>query len=325
MNIEKNVMQNIEKLNSTSGDWLVAYSGGVDSRVMLDILYKLKPSGKNLVMLHVNHGLSDNATEWEDKAKTIADHYGIEIRIAHLNMKDESAIEEVARTRRYEFFVNNIKENDIIFMGHHKNDNAETLLFRLFRSTGIKGLCGIPQSRKLGAGKLVRPMMNVSRKEIMDYAVNCKLDWVEDESNKDSKYSRNFIRNEVIPFLETKWPSVVNSITGIAQKAQDAEDLLEEIAQEDIKKIGSLWVNKHKQEFFALDMNLLRELSNARLKNVLLYWVRDIDDQNKGSKNFENLLSVVLTENKNNSKLRKVEFKNANLVSNGNKIWIEMK
>ena len=322
MKIVEMVKESLKKYTEFTGDWIIAYSGGVDSRVMLDILAGLKPSEKKLILIHVNHGLNPLASQWEAQAREVAKQYNAEIKVAHLNMNDTSGVEEKARDLRYAFINENTHADDIIFMGHHKNDNAETLLFRLFRGTGLKGLMGIPESRLMGKATLVRPMLQVLRSQIKDYADKKALSWVEDDSNADSKYSRNFIRNDVIPLLETRWKSVVSTITSLTEKAAEAETLLNEIAEEDMVMIK--FEDKNGVVYNdVIDMEKLKMLSEARMKNVLHRFVSTIDDENKGTKSFNNLLNVVLSENKNCSRLRKVEFKNGLLITNGKKLWIE--
>lgn len=323
MKIVETMKQVVSKYDhNLNGDWVIAYSGGVDSRVMLDVLFSIKPKDKKIKLLHVNHGLNVLALDWEKQAIETAKLYDAEIKVAHLNMKDTSGIEEKARELRYEFINANTKEGDVLFMGHHKNDNAETILFRLFRGTGIKGLMGIPESRMMGNALLVRPMLNVLRQEIKSYAIEKGLQWVEDDSNSDSKYSRNFIRNEVLPLVGSRWKAVISNITALTEKAQEAESLLTEIAKEDLEAIK--FVDKEGLSHNdILDMDKLKSLSTSRMKNVLHRYVESIDEENKGTKNFNNLLNVVLSENKNCSKLRKVEFKKGLLLTNGRKIWIE--
>lgn len=322
MKIVEMVKESLKKYTEFTGDWVIAYSGGVDSRVMLDILSELKPSEKKLILIHVNHGLNPLASQWEAQAREVAKQYNAEIKVAHLNMNDTSGVEEKARDLRYAFINENTNADNIIFMGHHKNDNAETLLFRLFRGTGLKGLMGIPESRSMGNATLVRPMLQVLRSQIKDYAEKKGLSWVEDDSNADSKYSRNFIRNEVIPLLEKRWKSVVSTLTSLTEKAAEAETLLREIAEEDMAMIK--FEDKNGVVYNdVIDMEKLKALSEARMKNVLHRFVSTIDDENKGTKSFNNLLNVVLSENKNCSRLRKVEFKNGLLITNGKKLWIE--
>lgn len=318
MNIEKEIEFQTMNFEKDTADWIVAYSGGVDSRVLVDILSKIKPSHINLKMFHVHHGLNKKADEWETKARQVAKEVGAEILVAHLNMKDESGVEEKARDLRYEFMIKNMNKNDIIFMGHHKNDNAETLLFRMFRGTGLKGMTGIPKSRPMGEGHILRPMLNVSRKEIVEYAVKNELKWVEDDSNQESVYSRNFIRNEVLPLIETRWRSALSTITAFTNKAAEAEELALEIAKEDLDKIS--FYEKEKQY---ISVEKLLSMSQVRIKNVLVHYIGGIEEGTQETKTFNNALKVLTEENKNCSKVKKLILKKGIIFTNGKKIWFE--
>lgn len=318
MNLLKEIESQVKAFGTASKNWIVAYSGGVDSRVLVDSLAKIKPSDISLKMIHVHHGLSKHADEWESKARSIAKDIGAEIHVAHLNMKDESGVEEKARDLRYDFIMSHMEKDDIVFMGHHKNDNAETLLFRMFRGTGIKGMSGIPLTRPMGKGNILRPMLNISRKEIVEYALNNKLEWVEDDSNADSVYSRNFIRNEVLPLIESRWRSALSSITAFTSKAAEAEELALEIAKEDLEKIS--FHDKDKQY---ISVEKLLNMSHVRIKNVLLYYIGGIEEGTQETKTFNNALKVLTEENKNCSKVRKLILKKGVIFTNGKKIWFE--
>ena len=318
----ENVKENLKKVaDIDNGDWVIAYSGGVDSRLLLDVLYKLKPVDKKIKVVHVNHGLSKNALDWENQAElNIAKYPGVELITSRLNMTETSAIEEKAREYRYQVFQDNMNEGDIIFMGHHKNDNMETILFRLFRGTALNGLSGIPFSRTFGKGHIVRPLMNTTRKEIEKYAVENNLSWVEDESNNDSKYSRNFLRNEVVPLIEKRWASAINVINQLALKAQENEELLLEVAQEDFEKVK----DTHKDNE-ALNLDKILSLSKVRQKNLIFYYLKEKGFSISSGKMFDELLRAIFMENKNNSSLRKKDVGPFVVVTNGKKVWIEYK
>lgn len=318
----KSVKENLGKVASLdNGDWVIAYSGGVDSRLLLDVLYKIKPDNKKIKVVHVNHGLSKNAEAWEKAAEGIVSRYpGVELVTARLNMTETSAIEEKAREYRYQVFQDNMSEGDLIFMGHHKNDNMETVLFRLFRGTALKGLSGIPFTRAFGKGNIVRPLMDTTRKEIEKYAVENELSWVEDESNSDSKYSRNFLRNEVIPLIEKRWANAIHVINQLSVKAQENEELIAEVAQEDLVKVKDLYKGKE-----ALNLEKILLLSKVRQKNLICYYLKEKGFSINSGKMFEELLKSIFMENKNNSSLRKKDLGPFVVVTNGKKVWIDDK
>lgn len=316
--VVRQALKNHENLDK--GKWIIAYSGGVDSRVMLEVLALIKPHGKELIAVHVNHGLYEKAEDWENKAIEVATKHNVPMFIERLNMQHSSAIEENARDLRYEALNKYVEEGDFVFTGHHKNDNTETILFRLFRGTGLNGLSGIPETRPFGKGNLLRPILNLSRKDIELFAKEHDLTHVEDPSNKDSKYTRNFIRNEVLPLLETRWNRVVENVNALAKKANEAESLLHEIAKEDLENMQD--INKNYSTAPCINMEKLLSLSSSRAKNALFYFVNEHAGEIKSSKYFDNLLKVVFSENKNNSNLRMVDFGQATVYNNGRKIWV---
>lgn len=322
--MEKVIQQISHSLKNHSsqdtGKWIIAYSGGVDSRVMLEVLATIKPENKELIAVHVNHGLYEKAADWEDKALEVAKKHNVTMHIERLNMQHSSAIEESARDLRYAAINKYVEAGDLIFTGHHKNDNTETVLFRLFRGTGLTGLGGIPETRSFGKGNLLRPMLNLSREDIEKFAENHGLKHVEDPSNKDSKYTRNFLRNEVIPLLETRWNRIVDNVTSLAKKAKEAENLLEEIAIEDIYDLNDL--HEDYKTAPCLNIEKLVLLSPSRLKNALYYFINLHVGDVKSSRYFDNLMKVILSENKNNSKLRMVDFGEAAVYCNGKKMWV---
>jgi tRNA(Ile)-lysidine synthase len=318
----KEVEKNVKALPDNINHWIVAYSGGVDSCVLADILYKIKPSHIKLSILHVNHGLGqDDAVNWAKQAKDTAKKMNAEFLTTEFNMDEtETGLEEKARDLRYSFIEKNVGKNSVVFMGHHKNDQTETFLFRLFRGTGIKGLTAIPMKREIGSGILFRPMLTISRKEIVEYANSNNIHWFEDDTNVDTQFSRNFIRHDVIPLLSSRWPKLIDQISSMTKKAQESYDLSVEIAEQDLNFIST----KYKNYNDAIDCSKLHSLSELRQKNVISY----IFDKKLGisqeSKNFNNTLNVLLVKTNDYSKVRKLPLKNCTIFNNGKFIWFEM-
>jgi len=314
------------ELNGTlkkSEKWIVAYSGGVDSRVLLDLVMKSKPENTPLVVIHVNHGLSDNAFLWEEKVKEVCDSYGVELIYKRVFINGTAGVENLARDARYAAIIEEMTENSVVFTGHHLNDHAETFLFRLFRGSGVTGLCGIPKTRTLGQGIIFRPLLGFGRKEIESYAEHKGFNWVTDESNVDTKYSRNYIRHEVLPGIVKKWGNFLPVLNRTIDQLQEARDLLDEIAETDLVSISA--VNKKHIDCKCISIEKLKKLSYPRMKNVLMKFCRDLEEGNQGSKRLDNLIKTIMTENKANSKLRVVQYEYADVVSNGNLVWIERK
>ncbi|WP_066016132.1 tRNA lysidine(34) synthetase TilS [Endozoicomonas atrinae] len=187
----------------------VAFSGGVDSTVLLHLLICLRDKGdiSDVSAVHVHHGLSCYADQWAEHCQSVCEHWKVPLAIARVSLENEGyGLEQAARDARYQVFVNAVKEGGCLLQGHHRDDQAETVLLRLFRGTGVDGIQGIPGKRPLGNGLLLRPLLNVPRSAIEDYARSNSLQFIEDDSNKDERFSRNFLRQRLIPMVEERWP-----------------------------------------------------------------------------------------------------------------------
>lgn len=233
-------IKNIQNVDKNKTRWVIAYSGGVDSCVLADLIFTNKPENVSLHLLHVNHGLGQKeAILWEDQARETAKMMNAEFITKRLNI-DESGtgLEEKARNLRHGFIKENVDSNTVVFMGHHKNDQIETVLFRLFRGTGIKGMSGISLSRGIGEGELYRPLLSVTRQEIERYATSNGMSWFEDDTNIDQNFSRNFLRHNVIPLVKTRWSHVIENIVRFSEKADESYRLNMEIAEEDYQNLS---------------------------------------------------------------------------------------
>lgn len=301
--------------------WVIAYSGGVDSRVLLHVLSELKPSDKELVVVHVNHGLSQYALDWEKSAEQVCSQYGIKPVISKVVLGDGASIEKQARDARYNAIESIMKPNAIVFMGHHLNDNAETFLFRLFRGTGINGLTGIPEKRTFGNGFIVRPFMDITRKDIESFAERNHFEWVTDDSNVDTKYSRNYIRHDILPVVTNKWGNFLQVLNRTIQQFKETKTLLDEIADSDWELVKD--THKKHQSATCFNIEQIKKLSNPRIKNVLLRFCSELGENNQSSASLDNLMKMIFSENKNNSKLKTVHYGTMKVVSNGKLVWIE--
>ena len=195
----------VRDINDDSVLW-VAYSGGLDSHVLLHALTRVVPA-KNLRAIHINHGISPFSDQWQAHCEQACADFGIQCDGVTIPwVAPEQNLEAQAREARYRIFESFVNTGDLLFMGHHLDDQIETFFLRLMRGAGIDGLSGMPKSRALGAGTLVRPFLEIHRAQLEDYAAAYRLDSITDESNLDNQYDRNFMRNRVLPLLATRWP-----------------------------------------------------------------------------------------------------------------------
>ena len=255
----------------------VALSGGLDSVVLLDTVCKAHAKNKSaeIYAFHIHHGLQKQADDWLIFCEKLAKKYQIhfDFRLLHFS-KEEGNIEANARAGRYEALEDLCAEYDIndIFLAHHQNDQAETVLLQLLRGAGVAGLAAMPASRKLkttdGKITLWRPLLDQSKKQLEAYAKKHKLKWVEDPSNQDSKYRRNAIRKTVITALEKIQPEAIANLARSAALLGEAQGLLDRLATQDGKTI--LLKN-------GIQLKQVLELAKKDLpavNNVLRYWLK---------------------------------------------------
>lgn len=310
-------------MDASVHSWVVAYSGGVDSRVLLHVAAKLKPEHvKKIKVVHVNHGLSDFDLDWEESAKEVCSRYEVDLSIERVTLAKGASEEKMARDARYSAISKYVEQGSFVFMGHHLNDNIETFMFRLFRGTGLNGLRCIPEKRSFACGFIVRPFLSLDRKSIEEFALSSGLEWVTDESNIDTKYSRNFIRHKILPVVLERYSDALNVINRTIKQFKEAQSLLDEIAECDMKSVAA---DKKitKGDGVCLDLSKLKELSKPRAKNVIIKFFSLHSDLNQESKRLDNLMNIVYGENKNNSKLKKIEYSGFVILTNGRVIWCE--
>lgn len=242
----------------------VGLSGGCDSVVLLHVLTALG-LGNRLHAVHVHHGLSPNADAWANFCLDYCDTLGIPLALHHVNVdaSDGQGLEAAARKARYAAFAECTGE--CILLAQHRGDQAETVLFNLLRGAGVTGAAAMPSVRRLGRLRLMRPMLDVSRREIESYATERGLAWVDDESNLDRSLTRNFLRHEVLPAINGRFPAAELALAQAANNFSEASGLLDELAAIDWCRVG---------EGDAARLVELRTLSLPRIKNLLRYRLR---------------------------------------------------
>jgi len=201
----------------------VGLSGGLDSVVLLHVMHGLAPQiGYRLSAVHVNHGLSPNADDWQRLCSAFCLDLRIPFKAIRVKVKrQESGLEAAARAARRTAFSS--VRAEAIALAHHLDDQAETVLFNLLRGTGLAGASGMPVQGRLGRKLLLRPLLEVPRSTIRAYAARHRLGWIEDESNADESLTRNFIRRRVGPLLETKFPRWRENLARAARHFAGAE------------------------------------------------------------------------------------------------------
>jgi tRNA(Ile)-lysidine synthase len=252
----------------------VGLSGGMDSVALLDVLDELRaPRELSISAIHVNHQISPHAGEWESFCRSLCAGRGIALTVQRVKViPDGSGVEAAARQSRYRAFAS--IDADFVALGHHLDDQAETFLLQLLRGAGPKGLAGMPVARhqepaadgKAAPALILRPLLDLRRSRIEAYAKARKLEWVEDESNADSRYDRNFLRNDLLVQLDARFPGYRETLARAARNLADHAMLAEELARIDAQSLdrGAVSAERLRQLSDARALNLLRQLFSDR-------------------------------------------------------------
>jgi tRNA(Ile)-lysidine synthase len=234
---------------------VVGLSGGIDSVVLLHVARAL---GGPHEAVHVHHGLSPDADRWSAFCHELCTSWAIPLRVVRVDVERNSVdgLEGAARRARHEVFEGIAA--DWILLGHHRGDRAETMLFNLLRGAGVRGAGAMPER----SGRLLRPLLEVGRSDIADYAKAHELKWVDDHSNADTRYSRNFLRHGILPAIQPRFPAVEQRLASAAARFAEAADLLDDLARIDLGQRGPS---------FPIDVECLAALSEPRARNVLRF------------------------------------------------------
>jgi tRNA(Ile)-lysidine synthase len=210
------------------GRLLVGLSGGVDSVVLLDLLRRLsKRLGLELAALHVNHQINPAAGRWAAFCRAFCRRHGVALTVVRVKVPRRSSLEAAARAARYRAFA--AQPSDFIVLAHNLDDQAETVFLQLLRGAGVKGLSAMPVVRN----SILRPLLEVPRSEIEAYARQRKLKWIEDDSNADLGFDRNFLRHRVLPVIAQRYPSYRKTLARASRNLAEAAQLLDELAAAD--------------------------------------------------------------------------------------------
>jgi tRNA(Ile)-lysidine synthase len=262
-------LEALETAASKPDRYIIALSGGLDSTVLAQALAVTRQHhGKALLAVHVDHGLQAESEHWADYCRELAARIGVEFVAERISVDTTGSggLEAAAREARYAVLGRHMRGRDWLLSAHHRNDQAETLLLNLMRGSGPAGLAGIGLMTPFAAGWLVRPLIDVSRAELEAYAAAEDLRWLEDPSNEDLRFDRNYLRHEVLPALQQRWPGVVERLARSAELAGDAASLLDELAAIDLQRVGNTAAR--------IEIEGLLQLSDARQRNLLRHAIR---------------------------------------------------
>ena len=263
-----------QHLNPNIQRLVIAYSGGVDSHVLLDmVVQEQQLHQRPIKIIHVHHGLSQYANDWANHVEQVAQAYNVDYVIKRVSVNQQQAsLEDAARQARYQAINQELVIGDVLLLAHHQQDQAETFLLRLMRGSGVTGLAAMKDSNVVPFNRLTipawRPLLTVNKSQILAYAQQRQLNWIEDDSNTDERLNRNYLRHQVIPTLQQRWPQTVERVSAASQRLQEAEQLLQDLAEMDYQQV--------KDQVNSLNITRLAQLSDARRHNVLRYWLQQL-------------------------------------------------
>ena len=269
----------------------IAFSGGVDSTVLLHLMSELrKQYSFELTALHVAHNIQEESSIWAEHCERICDSLNVPLRQTSLSLSSSS--EESARDARYQWFSTQVDQGSILLTAHHQQDRAETFLFNLMRGAGSTGLSSLRATRPFYGAKLVRPLLNFNQLEVLEYAVEHDLKWVEDPSNQDQDYSRNEIRHTVIPVLQTFRTDAIRNIARAAANLEQENGLLRELAICDLVDVAEHPIHPLDQSH-ALCVDDLGHLTPARQANLVRFWLQSLKLHSPSRKFLAKLLLAI--------------------------------
>jgi tRNA(Ile)-lysidine synthase len=251
-----------------SGEFCVAFSGGLDSSVLLHAMAQIVSSQPQwrLRALHIDHQLQAASTLWREHCAAQCALLEVEFAAEQidLNRPLPEGLEAGARTARYEVLRRQLRRGETLLTAHHADDQLETVLLALVRGSGVGGLAAMPDIKHFAAGWHLRPLLSFTRQQLHAWAQLAGVQWVDDPSNAQLRFDRNYLRSEVLPKLRARWPSVAHSAVRSAAHLAEARELLAAVAADDLTTAA---VGR------CLDMRVLRALSPPRRRNLIRYWL----------------------------------------------------
>jgi len=250
-------------------DLCVAYSGGLDSTVLLHAAARVAAgtSRYRVRAVHVDHRLHPQSAQWGEHCERTAAGLRIDLTqlVVDIPRHPGASLEAAAREARYQALSAGLRPGEVVLTAHHADDQLETVLLALMRGAGVRGLSAMPPVQPFGAGSLMRPLLEFTRRELEDWACAEALSWLSDPSNDNVGFDRNYIRHRVVPALHERWPAAAVSGTRSAAHLGEAGRLLDSLAHSDLARVA---------RGACLDVSELRALEPGRLRNVVRHWIR---------------------------------------------------
>ncbi len=288
------LLNQLERLGEVRRYW-VAYSGGLDSSVLLDALAALRrqavtlPGLGQLAAIHVDHGLHPDSAAWVEHCAARCAELAIPLVIDWPDSRPQpgEGIESWGHRVRRALFTRLLAPGDILLLAHHRDDQAETVLLALLRGSGPDGLAAMPASMQIGAGSLFRPFLDLERAVLADYARHRGVRWIHDPSNAELCFDRNYLRHQILPLMRSRWPAMAKCLARVARLCAESAELSERFAAQILERVrGSLPGT--------LSIAHLSTLDRPLAKAVIRLWIREQSLQPLDSHRLERLCAELI-------------------------------
>ncbi len=322
----QSLLQVLQQYPNVQRYW-VAFSGGVDSSVLLHALVQLMPRLQaeetpiEVRAIYIDHGLQAESfhpkgtssgmlphslsahpkstssgmlphslsAQWADHCRAVCDEYGIAFvsMNADLLLNKGDSVEEKARESRYLLLASQLEEHDVLLTAQHKDDQAETFLLQALRGAGPKGLASMPEIKAFAKGRHMRPLLGFSKQDLVNYATAEGLSWVEDPSNQQLRFQRNYLRQKILPLLKENWPAASDTLSRSAGYCAESADLLQQLARIDMVTVAG--------SDNTLSRAALNHLSRQRRANLIRYWLTELALRAPNHQRLEQMISQLET------------------------------
>jgi len=277
--------------HSSARRLIAGYSGGLDSHVLLHGLATRRHlwTGRSLEAIYIDHGLQAASAGWGEHCAHICHDLNVPYRVLQVDARSASgeSPEAAARRARYAAFAAELSPDSVLLTAHHCDDQAETLLLQLLRGAGPHGLAAMPAAAQLGQGWLLRPFLDIDRAELLAYACAHNLHWIEDTSNTDINFDRNYLRHQILPRLRERWPVANRTLARSARLCAETAAWLDAEAAADLARATA-------DRPDCLMISALHEFDKVHQRNLLRYWLRQSGLPLPNARQLQHILSDAL-------------------------------
>jgi tRNA(ile)-lysidine synthase len=281
--------QRLQQLAPNQTQFLIGFSGGLDSTALLALFAKLREKQPHFQLraIHIHHGLSSNADAWATHCENLCQQFQIPLLIQRVNVNMANGIEAGARQARYEAIAQHIFPQEWLATAHHLQDQTETFFLALKRGSGLQGLSAMQAQSTVYNVPIFRPLLSFNRQQLLNFVQQQGITWIEDESNADNQYDRNFLRNQILPDLRQRWGHFDSAVQRCAQHCYEQQQLLNELLAEEYQKNVDKTDRTFKVQHFA-------DYSAIKQRALLRLWLQECGVAMPSLVQLEHLISDVI-------------------------------